>query len=89
MGSSSDAKEREIRFALDSLLPHLGIPGSRYYWVTRCPITGISRRFVLRGKQDEKTYWLNGELFLDLERCLIERAPVASPILRPSHSSLF
>ncbi|MGC2203170.1 MAG: hypothetical protein WA633_23900, partial [Stellaceae bacterium] len=44
--------------------------------------------FLLSGKQDEKTYCLTGECSRDSKRCLTKRPPVASPILRQSHSSL-
>jgi putative transposase len=51
-------------------------------WVSRAVLA-----WVLRGKQDEKTYCLTGECSRDVKRCLTKRAPVASLILRPSRSS--
>jgi hypothetical protein len=45
------------------------------------------RRGMRRGDQGEKPYCLTGECSRDVKCCLTKRAPVASPILRPSRSS--
>jgi len=47
-----------------------------------------ARPILQRDKQDEKAHCLTGECSRDVERCLTKRAPVASPMLRPSPCSL-
>jgi hypothetical protein len=51
-----------------------------------CEKLGNLRLHLLRDKQDENTYCLTGECSRDVKRCLTQRAPVASLILRPSRS---
>ena len=46
-----------------------------------------ARPYRCRRHLDKKPYWVIGEYSRDVERCLTNRAPVASLVLRPSRSS--
>jgi len=50
-------------------------------------LVAVDHAGVRRGDQGEKPSCLTSECSRDVERCLTKRAPVASLILRPSHSS--